>query len=90
MSKNQFNNAEENQVKEKKARGKAGTPKGAAAGRSPAAKRQQSQGGNAKKAPAKNTSAKIRLQSRKTARRLCPSRKGTHIRESARQPIQHR
>lgn len=58
MSKNQFNNAEENQVKEKKARGKAGTPKGAAAGRSPAAKRQQSQGGNAKKAPAKNTSAK--------------------------------
>ena len=27
MSKNQFNNAEENQVKEKKARGKAGTPK---------------------------------------------------------------
>ena len=58
MSKNQFNNAEENQVKEKKARGKAGTPKGDAAGRSPAAKRQQSQGGNAKKAPAKNTSAK--------------------------------
>ena len=58
MSNNQFNNAEENQVKEKKARGKAGTPKGAAAGRSPAAKRQQMQGGNAKKAPAKNTSAK--------------------------------
>ena len=58
MSKNQFNNAEENQVKEKKARGKAGTPNGAAAGRSPAAKRQQSQGVNAKKTPAKNTVAK--------------------------------
>lgn len=58
MSKNQFNNAEENQVKEKKARGKAGTPKDAAAGRSPAVKRQQSQGGDAKKAPAKNTAAK--------------------------------
>lgn len=58
MSKNQFNNAEENQVKEKKARGKAGTPKDAAAGRSPAVKRQQSQGVNAKKTPAKNTAAK--------------------------------
>ena len=58
MSKNQFNNAEENQVKEKKARGKAGTPKDAAAGRSPAAKRQQSQGVDAKKTPAKNTAAK--------------------------------
>ena len=58
MSKNQFNNAEENQVKEKKARGKAGTPKDAAAGRSPAVKRQQSQGGDAKKTPAKNTAAK--------------------------------
>lgn len=58
MSKNQFNNAEENQVKEKKARGKAGTPKDAAAGRSPAVKRQQSQGVDAKKTPAKNTAAK--------------------------------
>ena len=57
MSKNQFNNAEENQVKEKKARGKAGTPKGAAAGRSPAVKRQQSQGVNAKKTPAKQKSS---------------------------------
>ena len=57
MSNNQFNNAEENQVKEKKARGKAGTPKGAAAGRSPAAKRQQMQGVNAKKTPAKNICA---------------------------------
>ena len=58
MSKNQFNNAEENQVKEKKARGKAGTPKDAAAGRSPAVKRQQSLGVNEKKTPAKNTAAK--------------------------------
>ena len=58
MSKNQFNNAEENQVKEKKARGKASTPKDAAAGRSPAVKRQQSQGVDAKKTPAKNTAAK--------------------------------